>query len=114
MKPTYNKQEIFSELRDRIYSGYQNDPIDMIRISSLENSKEIIEKIKTLKVIELNSLESFFSYMHYDHFLIFKFKDEYYFCDTLLFQSLGLKCMIKVSDFNQFFRKDKITKINKI
>jgi len=123
MMPNNNsKKENFSELRDYIFAqtaaeltsfGWQSVNNDhVVKISSLKNSKEIIEGIRTLKVIELDSLESFLSYLNYDHFLIFKFKNEYYFCDTILAPSLGLDSMIKISDFNQFFRKDKIKKIN--
>ena len=109
------KKEIFSELREQIYSSLffpiSKVRINEVKISTLNNHK-IIEEIKTLKVIELDNLENFFSYSNYDHFLIFKFNDEFYFCDTELASSLGIGSMIKILDFNLFLRKDKMKKID--
>ena len=92
-----NYKETFSELRDKIF-----EQIKDIKISSLTNIN-IIEVIKTLKIIELDNLESFLSYVNYDHYLIFKFNDDYYFCDTELVSSLKLNSMIKITDFNHIF-----------
>ena len=100
-----NKKEIFSELRDQMFFKPSE-----VRISSFKNPK-IIEEIKTLKVIELDNLASFISYVNYDHFLIFKFNNEFYFCDTELVSSLNTHCMLKITDFNQHLRKDKMRKI---
>jgi len=116
MEVNYNKKkEIFSELRDKIYeygTSYINEAqINEIKISSLKN-KKIIDEIRALKVIELDSLKGFFSYVNYDHFLIFKFNDEFYFCDTELAYSLREESMIKISDFNFYLRKDKMKKID--
>jgi len=101
-----NNKETFSELRDKLFKQIKD-----VKISSLTNIN-ILETIKTLKVIELDNLESFLSYVNYDHYLIFKFNDDYYFCDTELVFSLNSNCMIKIIDFNQILRKDKINKIN--
>lgn len=101
-----NNKEIFSEIRDQLFKQAKD-----VKISSLKNIN-ILEAIKTLKVIELDSLKSFSSYINYDHYLIFKLNDDYYFCDTGLSFSLNANCMIKISDYNQIFRKDKINKIN--
>ena len=101
-----NNKEIFSEIRDKLFEQAKD-----VKISSLKNTK-ILECLKTLKVIELYSLESFLAYVNYDHYLIFKYNDDYYFCDTELVSSLNSKCMIKISDFNQLFRKEKLNKIN--
>ena len=106
MEVTYsNKKEIFSEIRDNIFGNYE------IKLSTLKNPK-IKEQIRTLKVIQLDNLESFYSYVNYDHYLIFKFKDEYYFCDTELVESLELSSLIKIVDYNQIMRKQKLDKIN--
>ena len=75
-KVNYNKKEIFSEIRDIAF-----EQINDVRLSSLKNPK-IIEEIKTLKIIELDNLKGFDTYANYDHYLIFKVKDDYYFCDT--------------------------------
>jgi len=112
----YNKKEIFSEIRDILFELFDPekikfDQIDNVKLSSLKNPK-IIEEVKTLKVIELGNLESFYTYANYDHFLIFKVKDDYYFCDTDLISSLNANSMVKMTDFHQIFRKDKINKIN--
>ena len=114
-----NKKEIFSEFRDQIFDKqalfskiFDKSEIGEVKISSLKNDK-ILEEIKILKVIELDSLEDFYSYVNYDHFLIFKFNNEYYFCDTEFAPSLGLGCMIKIIDFNLYLRKDKMKKIDK-
>lgn len=100
-----NKKEIFSELRDKLFQQ-END----VKLSVLKNIN-VLETIKTLQVIELDNLKSFLSYINYDHFLIFKFNNEYYFCDTALVSS-NLNSMIKIIDFNQHLRKDKMKKIN--
>jgi hypothetical protein len=117
MELNYNdKKEIFSELRDKLYSqmflpiGY-NTPVG-VKISILNH--KLIEEIKNLKVIELNNLEDFSLYVNYDHFLIFKFNNEFYFCDTALAPSLNIDSMIKIIDFNLYLRKDKIKKIDDI
>lgn len=104
-----NKKEIFSKLRTQIY--YRDTFNDGLRLSSLKDNN-LIEEIKTLKVIELDNLESFESYMNYDHFLIFRLKDDYYFCDTSLIPGIGTECLIKIIDYNQILRKDKIKKID--
>jgi len=107
-----NKKEIFSELRDLLYFTF-TEKLDGVNLFSLINSKQIIEEIKKLQVIEIDDLENFLSYVNYDHFLIFKCDESYYFCDTQLVPSLNLHSMIKLLDFNQHLRKDKISKINK-
>ena len=104
-----NKKEIFSEFRNQTY--FANDKLNEVKISLLKNP-QIIEEIKTLRVIELDNLESFLSYVNYDYFLIFKFNDDYYFCDTELVPTYNMQSMTKIIDFNQIFRKDKINKIN--
>lgn len=101
-----NNKEFFSEIRDQLFEQTKD-----VKISSLKNIN-ILEAIKTLKVIELDSLKSFSAYINYDHYLIFKLNDDYYFCDTDLAFSLNANCMIKIADYNQIFRKDKINKIN--
>lgn len=109
-----NRKEIFSELHNIAYSFHINEVrINEVRISSLNNNK-IIEEIKTLCIIELDDIESFYSYVNYDHFLIFKFKDDYYFCITELVSNIGIHSMIKLLDFNLHLRKDKMLKINSI
>lgn len=107
----HNKKEIFSELRDQLYLIDTGGDINEVKISSLKNSN-IINEIKTLQVIELDNLESFLSYVNYDHFLMFKFENDYYFCDTELTPSLQQYSLLKISDFNQHLRKDKIDKLN--
>ena len=99
------KKEIFNEFRN--YYFLTKD----IKLSILRNTV-IVDEIKNLKVIELDSLENFYSYVNYDHFLIFKFNDEFYFCDTELAYSLREESMIKISDFNFYLRKDKMKKID--
>lgn len=106
-----NKKEIFSEIINYIYSNIGAE--DEIKLSLLKNDS-IIEELKTLQIIEIDDLESCFSYLSYDHFLIFKLKDYFYFCDTDIVISLGVKSIIKMLDFNQYFRKDKIERIQKI
>lgn len=101
-----NKKEIFFELRDKLFKQE-----DDVRLSTLKNSN-VLETIKTIQIIELDDLKSFYSYINYDHFLIFKFQDEYYFCDTQLAYSANANCMIKIIDFNYYLRKDKINQIN--
>lgn len=110
MTSLQNKKEIFSEFRRNLYFNTTNE----LKLSLLKskNKDEIINELKTLKVIELNSLESFESFVNYDHFLMFKFDDCYYFCDTELVPGLKLESMIKISDFNQYLRKDKIKKLD--
>jgi hypothetical protein len=107
----HNKKEIFSELREQLYLKDVNNNINEVKISCLKNSN-IINEIKTLQVIDLDNLESFLSYVNYDHFLMFKFEYDYYFCDTELTPSLGINSLLKIIDFNQHLRKDKIQKIN--
>lgn len=107
----HNKKEVFSELRDQLYLKDVTNHINEVKISYLKNSN-IINEIKTLQVIELNNLESFLSYVNYDHFLMFKFEDDYYFCDTELTPSLGINSLLKIIDFNQHLRKDKIRKLD--
>lgn len=102
-----NKKEIFSEIRDILF-----EQINDVKLSSLKNPK-IIEEVKTLKIIELDDLKSFYTYANYDHFLIFKVKDDYYFCITDLIYSLNVNSMVKISDYHQYLRKDKLDKINK-
>lgn len=111
MIEAHNKKEIFSEIIDYIYLnvGTKNE----IKLSLLKNDN-IIEELKTLQIIEIDDLESCFSYLNYDHFLIFKLKDYFYFCDTDIVISLGVNSIIKMLDFNQYFRKDKIERIQKI
>ena len=103
-----NKKQIFSELRGILF-----EQLDNVRLSSLKN-KKIIDEIKTLKVIEIDSLESFYSYTNYDYYLVFKFNDNYYFCDTELSNALNTDCMIKMIDYNQHLRKDKLDKLNQM
>ena len=106
-----NKNEIFYEIRDTIYRNSENAiNISDIKISSLKNIY-IIDEIKNLKIIELNNLDDFISYVNYDHYLIFKFNNFYYFCDTELASYLNKLSLIKIIDFNLFLRKDKINKI---
>ena len=105
-KVNYNKKEIFSEIRDIAF-----EQINDARLSSLKNPK-IIEEIKTLKIIELDNLKGFDTYANYDHYLIFKVKDDYYFCDTDLIYTLNANSVIKIIDFHQYLRKDKLNKIN--
>ena len=106
-----SKKEVFSEVRNRIYLKSLNSGLNDIKISTLKNS-QIINEIKNLQVIELDDLKDFHSYINYDHYLMFKLNDEYYFCDTELYPSLREFCMIKIIDFNQLFRKEKIMKID--
>ena len=101
-----NKKEIFSELRDLIYSE-----IKRVKISTLTNIN-IIDQLKYLKIIELDDFENIKLFTNYDHFLIFKNKDEYYFCDTELVPFFGAQSIIKLEDYNKYFRRDKINKIN--
>ena len=105
-----NKKEIFSKLRDHIFLNAHSEKMSEIKISSLENH-EVIGELKTLKIIELDNLESFLDYVNYDHFLIFKFEDNYYFCDTEMVSQLGMHSISKIIDFNQHLRKDKLEKI---
>jgi len=106
-----NKKEIFSELSDQIYLKDIFDHINEIKISSLKNHK-ILEELKSLNIIEINKIENFLLYINYDHFLIFKLDNDYYFCNTELVPILGEYSMIKIIDFKQYLRKDKILKIN--
>ena len=107
-----NKKEFFSEIIDLIWSS--SDKIDEIRLSNLKNSKIIISEIKTFKVIELDNLESFILYANYDNFLIFKFENSYYFCNTELIPILGKYSLIKMIDYIFLLRKDKILKLKNI
>ena len=106
-----NKKEIFYEIRDMTYKNTENAiDISDVKISSLKNPN-IIDEITNLKIIELDNLEDFISYVNYDHYLIFKFNNFYYFCDTELASYLDKLSLIKITDFNLYLRKDKINKI---
>ena len=107
-----NKKEIFAELRDEIYLK-DNKRINAAKLSSFKNSL-LIETIRTLRVIELDDLESFLSFINYDHFLIFKYKDDYYYCDTELVPDLGIFSMLKITDYHLYLRKEKLNKISQI
>lgn len=106
-----NKKEIFSILIDYMYLNDTNKQIVDVNISSFDNSF-LIDEIKSLKIIELDSLERFVFYLNFDHFLIFKFNDDYYFCCTELTPALGVYSMIRIMDYNLYFRKDKLKNIN--
>lgn len=108
-----NKKEIFAELRDEIYLKDTYKHINEVNLSSFRNSL-LIETIKTLRIIELDDLESFLSYVNYDHFLIFKHKDDYYYCDTELVPDLGIYSMLKLTDYHFYLRKEKLSKISQI
>lgn len=113
MKYKY-KKIVFAEITDKIYlSEIYSDEIRSFKVSSLENYEEIVNEIKTLKIIEIDKIESFISFINYDHFLIFKLKNEFYFCNTELVPLLDKHSMLKISDFPHFLRKDKINQINK-
>lgn len=71
----------------------------------------LVNELKTLKVIELDNFESFSFYLNYDYYLIFKFKNIYYFCDTDLTSTRGITSLVKFVNYNHFLRKDKIKKI---
>jgi len=108
-----NKKEIFSEIRDLIYKNTETDiNISEVKISLLKNPN-IVNEIKNLKIIELDNLEDFLSYVNYDHYLIFKFNNFYYFCDTELTSYLEKLSLIKMIDFSKYLRKDKINNIEK-
>lgn len=107
-----NKKEFFSEINNLIWSSIYK--IDEVRLSNLKNSKAIISEIKTFKVIELDNLESFILYANYDIFLIFKFENSYYFCNTELIPILGKYSLIKMIDYIFLLRKDKILKLKNI
>jgi len=110
-----NKKETFSELRDYIWLK-SSDKQDFSLISDVKlsffNNQLLIDTIKTLKVIELDNLESYLSYIKWDHFLVFKFDNDYYFCDTELVPALGSSSILKIIDYKQHLRKDKINKIS--
>jgi len=101
-----NKKEIFSEFRKQIFNG-----LNEIKLSSLTNKLKIINEFKSIKVIELDDLDTFESYVNYDHFLIFKNDNNYYFCDIELVPGLKKESLVKILDYNQYLRKDKIKKI---
>ena len=106
----YSEQkELFSDIIKLIW-----DDINELKISKLNNYKKIIKEIKTFKVIEINNLESFFRYKSYGNFILFKYKHDYYFCDTELIPILKIKSLIKIIDYKVFLRKEKILKILKI
>lgn len=109
MELKQNKKEIFSELRECIYEKEHN--INEVKISNLK-TPNIVDEIRTLKVIEIDNLESSLLYTNYDYFLIFKHKDDYYFCDTELTPNLNIFSMLKLVDYKQYLRKDKIRKID--
>lgn len=108
-----NKKEIFAELRDEIYLKDTYKHINEAKLSSFKNIL-LIETLKTLRVIELDDLESFLSYVNYDHFLIFKYKDDFYYCDTELVPELGKYSMLKIIDYHLYLRKEKLNKISQI
>lgn len=101
-----NRYKIFAELN----KFYFLDKFEC-KLSSLENKDKIINEIKTLKIIEIDNLDEFYSYSNYDHFLIFKNKNEYYFCNTELIPAVNKESLLKITDFNHYLRKDKIKKI---
>ena len=105
-----NKKELFAELRHNLYFNLSNE----LKLSTLKSKykDEIIDELKTLKIIELDDLQSFESYVNYDHYLIFKYDNQYYYCDTELVPGLKMESMIKIIDFNKYLRKDKIKKID--
>lgn len=82
-----------------------------VKLSSFEE-QDLVEEIKNLKVIELDNLDDFNSYINYDYFLIFKFNEDYFFCDTKMIPSLGYDSLIKLIDYNHHLRKDKMMRIN--
>lgn len=100
-----HKKELFNELRNYYFLTKE------IKLSVLRNTS-IIDEIKSLKVIELDNLENFESYKHYDNYLIFKCNENYYFCDTELISGLKEDSLIRIADFNQHLRKEKIKKID--
>lgn len=109
-----NKKDIFSEICQVIYlNDMQSNILSEIKISNLKTNF-IVDEIKTLRVIELDNIESFLSYTNYDYFLIFKVKEEYYFCETESVKTYGVYGMIKLLDFNQYLRKDKMKKIEEL
>jgi hypothetical protein len=112
MNSLSNKKEIFSELRRYLFFSVDKGTNNELKLSTLKSKDEIVNEFKTLKTIEIDNLGSFESYVNYDHYLIFKFNDEYYFCDTELVPGLKEKSMIKITDYNQLLRKDKIKKID--
>jgi hypothetical protein len=111
-----NKKEIFAELSDEIYLKdvvIKDNTINEAKLSSFKNIL-LIETLKTLRIIELDDLESFLSYINYDHFLIFKYKEDFYFCDTELVPKLGKYSMLKMTDYHLYLRKEKLNKISQI
>lgn len=99
------------DIFDVIINAYLvTDTSTEYKISSLNVS--LVNKLKALKVIKLDNLESFLSYLNYDYYLIFKFKNIYYFCDTALASARGITSLVKLINYNHFLRKDKILKIN--
>jgi hypothetical protein len=99
------KKEIFSVLRDLIFLTKE------IKLAEFNNNR-LIEEMKSLKVIELDNLKDLHSYINYDHYLIIKNNNNYYFCDVDLYPGIGEQCLLKVIDYNQILRKDKIKRID--
>jgi hypothetical protein len=111
-----NKRNFFSEVSNVIYlNDMQSDKFNLseIKMSNLK-TPFIIDEIKAIRVIELDNIESFSSYTNYDYFLIFKVKCDYYFCETALAKTYGIYGLIKLLDFNQHLRKEKMKKIEKL
>ena len=113
-----NRKEILSKIRDKafefllfnIHKGSSNNLL-MGSIDILSYDLDIQEEIKILKVINLDNFEDFSNYLNYDHFLIFKFDNNYYYCDTE-FTKQTQYGIIKINDYNLLFRQEKINKIN--
>ena len=109
-----NKKKIFSEICQVIYlNDMHSNILSEIKISKLK-TPYIADEIKTLRVIVIDNIESFLSYTNYDYFLIFNVKEEYYFCETASAKTYGIYSMIKLLDFNQYLRKDKMKKIEEL
>jgi hypothetical protein len=108
-------KEVFDVLRAYYYEYphlMSNRMMNEVKISSF-GSKELVEAIKVLKVVEVDDFESFYSYINWDHFLIFKVKNDYYFCDTELAPVYNEGSLLKILDYNLYLRKDKIDKLSK-
>lgn len=107
-----SKKAIFSEFWKASYYLESQKEICGYGVSEVKvsHSKKLIEELKTLKVIELDNFESFLNYLNFDYYLIFRYNDEFYFCDTEL--ATTYKSLIKLVDYNIHLRKDKINKIN--
>lgn len=111
MNSLNNKKEIFSELwRSSYYLDSYKDKDYVVTETKISNSKKLIDELKTLKVIELDNLENFLNYLNFDYYLIFRCNDEFYFCDTQYASTY--RSLIKMLDYNQVLRKDKIKRID--